>query len=139
MEEKCENCKYWQEFGTVDFENGKVKAGQCKKYPPKLNGINSLETMLKYRFPISAFDDWCGEYEVNDKCIRDGHSESKRHEKLFLSDISNYGTKTLRDIEKEAIIDTLHATKGNRLEAAQRLGIGERTLYRKIKELDLKV
>ena len=41
---------------------------------------------------------------------------------------------SLNELEKQAIIKTLARTKGNREKAAQILGIGERTLYRKIKE-----
>ena len=44
---------------------------------------------------------------------------------------------SLNDLEKQAIIDTLEKTKGNREKAAKILGIGERTLYRKIKEYNL--
>jgi two-component system response regulator HydG len=44
---------------------------------------------------------------------------------------------SLGDLEKQAIIDTLARTKGNREKAAKILGIGERTLYRKIKEYNL--
>jgi transcriptional regulator of acetoin/glycerol metabolism len=44
------------------------------------------------------------------------------------------GNPTLKNIEKRAILDALHVTKGNREEAARLLGIGERTLYRKMKE-----
>ena len=44
---------------------------------------------------------------------------------------------SLNDLEKQAIIDTLAKTKNNREQAAKILGIGERTLYRKIKEYDL--
>ena len=41
-------------------------------------------------------------------------------------------------IEKEAIRQTLALTGGNREQAAQLLGIGERTLYRKLKEYGLR-
>jgi two-component system response regulator HydG len=43
----------------------------------------------------------------------------------------------LNELEKQAIIDTLAKTKNNREKAAKILGIGERTLYRKIKEYNL--
>ena len=43
------------------------------------------------------------------------------------------GTK-MSDIERAVIEATLKETKGNRRRAAEMLGIGERTLYRKIKE-----
>ena len=40
----------------------------------------------------------------------------------------------MEDIEKAAIIAALERVDGNRRRAAEELGIGERTLYRKIKE-----
>jgi len=47
------------------------------------------------------------------------------------------GTVSLNELEKQAIIDTLTKTGNNREKAAKILGIGERTLYRKIKEYKL--
>jgi two-component system response regulator HydG len=44
----------------------------------------------------------------------------------------------LDKLEKEAIRQTLAMTGGNREQAAKMLGIGERTLYRKLKEYGLK-
>jgi len=44
---------------------------------------------------------------------------------------------SLNELEKKAIVDTLARTQGNREQAAKILGIGERTLYRKIKEYNL--
>jgi len=46
--------------------------------------------------------------------------------------------KPLSDVEKYYIQRTLELTDGRRAEAAQLLGIGERTLFRKIKEYGLK-
>ena len=45
--------------------------------------------------------------------------------------------KKLEEIEKYYIAETLKLTTGNREEAARLLNIGERTLYRKIKEYDI--
>jgi two-component system response regulator HydG len=45
--------------------------------------------------------------------------------------------KSMLDIERHFIAETLRASGGNREEAAKTLGIGERTLYRKIKEFNL--
>lgn len=45
---------------------------------------------------------------------------------------------TLREMEKEMIGQALTAVNGNRKEAAKLLGIGERTLYRKITDYDLR-
>jgi two-component system response regulator HydG len=47
------------------------------------------------------------------------------------------GDVSLNELEKKAIEQTLAKTKGNREKAAKILGIGERTLYRKIKEYNL--
>ncbi|MHC4323293.1 MAG: sigma-54-dependent transcriptional regulator [Planctomycetota bacterium] len=47
------------------------------------------------------------------------------------------GAVSLNELEKQAIEETLAKTKGNREKAAKILGIGERTLYRKIKEYNL--
>ncbi|MQA89939.1 MAG: AAA domain-containing protein [Gemmatimonas sp.] len=44
---------------------------------------------------------------------------------------------TMLDLEREAIGAALREVGGNRRRAAEILGIGERTLYRKIKEFDL--
>ncbi len=44
---------------------------------------------------------------------------------------------TMADVEKATIGAALRESRGNRRQAASRLGIGERTLYRKIKEFGL--
>jgi DNA-binding NtrC family response regulator len=44
---------------------------------------------------------------------------------------------SLEDLEKEAIARTLASVEGNRRRAADMLGIGERTLYRKLKQYGL--
>jgi DNA-binding NtrC family response regulator len=44
---------------------------------------------------------------------------------------------TMDDVEREAIRATLESVGGNRRKAAEALGIGERTLYRKIGKYDL--
>ena len=46
---------------------------------------------------------------------------------------------TMAEIERAAIQAALRETKGNRRRAAEMLGIGERTLYRKLREYELPV
>ena len=48
------------------------------------------------------------------------------------------GGMSLDQLEKQAIRESLRITGGNREQAAKMLGIGERTLYRKLKEYGLK-
>lgn len=50
---------------------------------------------------------------------------------------ADLGGVSLDQLEKQAIMDTLKNVEGNREKAAKILGIGERTLYRKIKEYDI--
>lgn len=45
--------------------------------------------------------------------------------------------RTIREIERDAIVKTLRETEGNRTRAAKILGISRRTLQNKIKDLDL--
>jgi two-component system response regulator HydG len=51
--------------------------------------------------------------------------------------LSHLVGKPLDEIEKLYISETLRLSGGNREEASKMLGIGERTLYRKIKEYNL--
>ena len=44
---------------------------------------------------------------------------------------------TLEEVERHYITEALKLSQGNREEAAKMLGIGERTLYRKIKDFGL--
>jgi two-component system response regulator HydG len=49
-------------------------------------------------------------------------------------EMKNLAGLSIEQVEKEHIRSTLEMTQGNREQAAKILGIGERTLYRKIKE-----
>jgi DNA-binding NtrC family response regulator len=44
---------------------------------------------------------------------------------------------TMEELERAAIVATLKAVGGNRRRASEQLGIGERTLYRKLKEYNI--
>ncbi len=46
---------------------------------------------------------------------------------------------TMSELEREAIIATLRDVGGNRRKAAEKLGIGERTLYRKLREYEIEL
>jgi len=70
------------------------------------------------------------EIQVGDAEGADGGSDSGAPASLA-------GT-SLEQLEKRAIRETLRLTAGNREHAAKLLGIGERTLYRKLKEYGLR-
>jgi DNA-binding NtrC family response regulator len=65
--------------------------------------------------------------EVDDLPVRVGRRET---------DQPSLGkAKSLRELEREAIMAALHETNGNRRQAARLLGIAESTLYLKLKEM----
>ena len=49
----------------------------------------------------------------------------------------NLSGRTLAEIEKQAIVDTLEACDGNKAECARRLGISEKSIYNKMKRHEL--
>ena len=70
--------------------------------------------------------------------VRDVPSEihaGESEEGMAMGSLAGVG---LDRLEKEAIRQTLAMTGGNREQTAQLLGIGERTLYRKLREYGLK-
>jgi len=70
--------------------------------------------------------------------VQDIPPEIARRRQLPAGDrTADLGGMPLDELEKQAIIDTLARTGNNREKAAKILGIGERTLYRKIKEYNL--
>jgi len=69
--------------------------------------------------------------------VHDLPPEINRLRQLPAGRSKSSGDMPLNEIEKQAIIDMLAKTGNNREKAAKLLGIGERTLYRKIKEYNL--
>jgi DNA-binding NtrC family response regulator len=80
------------------------------------NEIKMLKDLIIANLPSSK------EYEAGDRDLESGR-------------ISRTGT--LAEVERELIDSVLKETEGNRKEAARRLGMGERTLYRKLKKYNL--
>src|SRR6202142_4426377 len=59
--------------------------------------------------------------------------------KVGLSEGTDTSFTLLEGVERNAIIQTLKETRGNKLETAKRLGIGRQTLYNKIKAYGIEV
>ena len=69
MNEYCENCKYWKKVTHIKFEGVKKDGGQCRLHSPRsfFNFFeNTPKQVVNYRFPLTACDDWCGEYTSKD-------------------------------------------------------------------------
>ena len=110
-----------------------------------VKGINdsAMEIITHY--------DWPGNIRQLRNCIRtmvvmcDGDKldigdippDVSQRRRLTAGDQRDLAGLPLNELEKQAILNTLAKTGGNREKAAKILGIGERTLYRKIKEYNL--
>jgi two-component system NtrC family response regulator/two-component system response regulator HydG len=105
---------------------------------------NALDAFARHRWPgnvrelrnviesIVIFHSG-GEITLDD--LPDGLRSSPAGETQGAPVQSPYGSpRTMADIEKQAILETLDRTGGKRAEAARLLGIGLRTLQRKLKE-----
>jgi len=74
------------------------------------------------------------------KQASENDKEKKLHDMLqaFYDEAQgNSGTPTLQELERYTIEETLKQCEGNKRKTARRLGITERTLYRKIKEYQI--
>jgi len=76
--------------------------------------------------------------QLEDHQARERESEIEREDKYyFAEEIEEEETLSLQDKELELIKKSLERHNGKRKNAAEELGISERTLYRKIKQYDL--
>jgi two-component system response regulator HydG len=98
----------------------------CYNWPGNVRELkNCIESMV-----VMSFDDVLDIDDLPDYL-------SRSHETLPPARALRPGM-SLDEVEKELIKDTLSSFGGNREESAKALGIGERTLYRKIDKYDLK-
>jgi len=64
MKKECENCKYWLRC------EGQTLMGECRRYPPVLDFEGKELDSSIFIFPITHYDNWCGEYKIKEElCI----------------------------------------------------------------------
>ena len=89
---------------------------------------NTVESMVVVDYDgVLDLDDLPADLNPSDQSVVDSNGKG----------LAELVGKTLSEVEGMFIGETLQFTSGNREEAANLLGIGQRTLYRKIKEYDL--
>ena len=66
------------------------------------------------------------------------HTPTENEDDIIDIELNNESNLNIGDLKKQAIIDALKKHNGKRREAAEELGISDRTLYRKIIEYGLK-
>jgi DNA-binding NtrC family response regulator len=90
-----------------------------------LDEVRHEQVRLRELFREASAPQWLDAVEVED-------SQPTRGDRVRF-DVG----MSLEDLEREAIARTLESVAGNRRRAADILGIGERTLYRKLKQYGL--
>ena len=100
---------------------------------------DALRALMNYEWPgnvrelENCLDRTCTIHTV--KVIEVRHLPSQIVAQSSIQPVaSSNGVSTLADLEKRAILDALQRTHGDKLKAADLLGIGKTTLYRKLKE-----
>jgi len=94
---------------------------------PWTGNVRELENVIQESIALGS-SEWIRQIDLSEN-IR--LSERMSH-------ASTSSVKPLKDIEREAIIEALNLTSGNRKDAAKLLGIGKTTLYEKIKRYGIK-
>jgi len=79
-----------------------------------------------------------GENSLDVRHIPEEVRQSESGEGQTHADAGSLAGTSLEQLEKRAIRETLRLTGGNREQAAKLLGVGERTLYRKLREYGLR-
>ena len=93
--------------------------------------VRELRNCLEHMIVVTT-DEVLGEDDLPEYLLGESDALSEQ------TDLSSMIGQPLEEIEKYQIARTLELVEGNREKAAQLLGIGERTLYRKIQKYGLR-
>lgn len=99
-----------------------------------LRDIKELNSLVSHSAP-----DFGPDFSINDESVPVDF-EAIRPPGTGEDEYSGFTVKpgmTMAEIEKAAILSAVKANGGNRRKAAQALGIGERTMYRKLRDYDI--
>ncbi|QQS35178.1 MAG: sigma-54-dependent Fis family transcriptional regulator [Ignavibacteriales bacterium] len=117
-------------FSSLLFE--RETADQNRNLPIFLNkSAEDLDRELFYR----------ALFEIKKDLVELKDLIRMKQDEVYQTNHVNNGSgevRALKDMERDAIINALETTRGNKRDAARMLNISERTLYRKIKEYDLR-
>lgn len=97
-----------------------------------------IEKLYQERTTGTAANLLAEPYGYNDEPVISDSEPTHHYDSSFEEHVEVEESLSLEDREKELIQKALEKHRGKRKYAAQDLGISERTLYRKIKEYDLK-
>jgi DNA-binding NtrC family response regulator len=111
----------------IDMDQLRTQFDDYKRAHPQVRGTLPPSYMMPYTPPALP----ARGAAIEDAVVSDSEDRDTEDEHAVV--VFRPGT-TLQQLEKEAITAALKEVAGNRRRAAEMLGMGERTLYRKIKE-----
>lgn len=113
-------------FQPNPFESNRFESPLDKKEAPLQSEFHAISSSKDYH---TEFEDAIS-YDIE-------HTKPLTPESEADLDFSKKKLPTLQEVEVALIVEGLKRYRGNRRKTAKALGISERTLYRKINELDL--
>ena len=121
----------------------KKDLNELKKVIGKLKNENPNFDISRFEdLENSSVDKLIKQTEFKDDDIQvkeDNFTEIKQDKYDFAEEILEEETLSIQDKELELIVKSFERNNGRRKAAAKELGISERTLYRKIKQYDIKL
>lgn len=117
-------------FELLAAKNGVTNSGHAAPMASAYPNFNTPNTLPEPTFNTPAITNYDNESNSSFVLHKPGEDIAAHHVEVEES-------LSLQDREKEFIVKALQKHKGKRKDAAQDLGISERTLYRKIKEYDI--
>jgi DNA-binding NtrC family response regulator len=126
--------KYAGEYGRHELTELAVKALSAYEWP---GNVRQLENAIHRAMAMAPKDCESLDIDLLPEEILHPSEGYKRHSSPDAIVSASFPLLSMRELEQQAITRALEFTKSNRRQAAEILGIGEATLYRKIKEFNL--
>lgn len=74
--EKCVNCEFYDRRHARPLDGKAPMWGQCRRHSPRLNPATAKAYVVEGAWPLVRDDDWCGEWKVLTRMIKEFIPES---------------------------------------------------------------
>jgi len=121
--------KYAPDYGRKEFTRQALDAMVHYEWP---GNVRQLENAVHHCLALAARDSEELVIDLLPPEVRSGAPAVAE-----TTAVNKFPLMSMRELERQAVTRALEFSEGNRRQAAEVLGIGEATLYRKIKEFEL--
>lgn len=125
--------KYVGEYGTKELDRPAMDALVAYPWP---GNVRQLENAIVRAMAMSTPEQELLSLDLLPEEVRQANPKSDALSGPN-SQVGSFPLLSIRELEQQAILRSLEFTKGNRRQASEILGIGEATLYRKLKEFGI--